>query len=153
MRITISFMRKTIQVLELQWRNSKISIVTTYTVWTSNGKWHLKTKPLSTSGEFQELPLMIYMYFAYGYSRKINYIKGAPQNKTALLQLCSDSIIVLFHLHLMTIFPPELKELLEDSSIIKTGVKNTASLFFIYIPSIYRQISVAMRSDSTKTIP
>ncbi|CAG8458941.1 396_t:CDS:2 [Ambispora leptoticha] len=44
-----------------------------------------------------------------------------PPSRVALLQLCDASTIFLFHLSVMGIFPRRLRELMENSSILKVG--------------------------------
>ncbi|KIJ45562.1 hypothetical protein M422DRAFT_227191 [Sphaerobolus stellatus SS14] len=50
------------------------------------------------------------------------FVKGQPQNKTALVQLASDSIILLVQVSAMSVFPPSIKAILEDPDVVKVGV-------------------------------
>ncbi|KAI0666299.1 ribonuclease H-like domain-containing protein [Trametes maxima] len=53
---------------------------------------------------------------------KPNFVKGRPENPVALVQLASDTLILLIHVHHMPTFPEKLRELLADETVVKAGV-------------------------------
>ncbi|KAI8817965.1 uncharacterized protein EV422DRAFT_200258 [Fimicolochytrium jonesii] len=53
---------------------------------------------------------------------KVTFVKGQPPRPTALIQICNDRHICLFHITHMGSLPVALKNFLEDRTVIKTGV-------------------------------
>ncbi|KAJ8084318.1 hypothetical protein PM082_003087 [Marasmius tenuissimus] len=53
---------------------------------------------------------------------KPNFLKNAPENPVALVQLATATSVYLFHLSRLTSFPPSLRSLLQNPKILKTGV-------------------------------
>ncbi|KAI8378247.1 ribonuclease H-like domain-containing protein [Choanephora cucurbitarum] len=50
------------------------------------------------------------------------FVKGKPENKTTLVQICSDKEILLFQIARMRSFPIELRRFFEEETIQKSGV-------------------------------
>lgn len=58
-----------------------------------------------------------------GFDLEWNYSHFAKPGRTALLQICSPSLILIIHLSAMSYrIPPRLHAILKDAAIIKTGV-------------------------------
>ncbi|TPX70940.1 hypothetical protein SpCBS45565_g01521 [Spizellomyces sp. 'palustris'] len=53
---------------------------------------------------------------------KPTFLRGKAQRPTALIQLCNERYIGLLHICHVVKFPPPLKEILEDESIVKLGL-------------------------------
>ncbi|KNC98194.1 uncharacterized protein SPPG_06596 [Spizellomyces punctatus DAOM BR117] len=53
---------------------------------------------------------------------KPTFVRGEAQRPTALIQLCNERYIGLLHICHVVKFPPPLREILEDASIVKLGL-------------------------------
>ncbi|KAF8489593.1 ribonuclease H-like domain-containing protein [Gautieria morchelliformis] len=51
-----------------------------------------------------------------------NFTKGCPLNRTALVQLASESLVLLVQVSAMSAFPDSIKNIIEDPAIVKAGV-------------------------------
>ncbi|KAG2184303.1 hypothetical protein INT44_009318 [Umbelopsis vinacea] len=60
------------------------------------------------------------------------FIKGGKENKTALVQLCNSNSILIIQISRMGVFPHELKGLLQNRNILKTGVNIRGDALKLY---------------------
>ncbi|KAI8580900.1 hypothetical protein K450DRAFT_235131 [Umbelopsis ramanniana AG] len=60
------------------------------------------------------------------------FIKGGKENKTALVQLCNSKSILIIQISRMGVFPHELKSLLQNRNILKTGVNIKGDALKLY---------------------
>ncbi|CAO3659910.1 unnamed protein product [Umbelopsis ramanniana] len=60
------------------------------------------------------------------------FIKGGKENKTALVQLCNSTSILIIQISRMGVFPHELKGLLQNRDILKTGVNIKGDALKLY---------------------
>ncbi|KAH8548701.1 ribonuclease H-like domain-containing protein [Umbelopsis sp. PMI_123] len=60
------------------------------------------------------------------------FVKGAKENKTALVQLCNSKSVLIIQISRMGVFPHELKGLLQNRKILKTGVNIRGDALKLY---------------------
>lgn len=60
------------------------------------------------------------------------FVKGSKENKTALVQLCNAKTVLIIQISRMHVFPQELKCMLQDRKIIKTGVSIRGDALKLY---------------------
>ncbi|CAM0135600.1 unnamed protein product [Umbelopsis sp. WA50703] len=60
------------------------------------------------------------------------FVKGSKENKTALIQLCNAESVLIIQISRMHVFPKELKSMLQDRNIIKTGVSIRGDALKLY---------------------
>ncbi|SPO25023.1 uncharacterized protein UTRI_01537_B [Ustilago trichophora] len=92
---------------------------------TGNGKQRLKTPMLAYTADYDEANDLLSCLGPgpMGLDLEWNFSRFTGPKRTALLQICSPSLILIIHISAMSHrIPPHLTSILQDPDIIKTGV-------------------------------
>ena len=79
-------------------------------------------------------------YIGFDIEWKIQWKRGAEQYKTALIQICTSTEIILFHISRMKSIPISLLSLLTNPNVLKTGVGIKGDAF-----RIHRDFNIEMK--------
>ncbi|KAI7906080.1 ribonuclease H-like domain-containing protein [Cokeromyces recurvatus] len=71
-------------------------------------------------------------FFGLDFEWRPTFVKGQPENKISLVQICSEDRILLIQLSSMRKFPVELRNFLENRELYKSGVNIRADGHKIY---------------------
>ncbi|KAG8889109.1 hypothetical protein FRB98_005724 [Tulasnella sp. 332] len=77
---------------------------------------------VTSSEEVEEMISCLQGPLGFDMEWKPQMVRGRKENKTALIQLADNNMILLIQVSNMKVFPPSLQTLIEDSAVIKTGV-------------------------------